>query len=128
MCETLVDWRGLHAELCGIGPVRQRTHKAIARTRGFCLKRTGANIDYERVVPHLYNWRPNGSCEEAYMDLWCAWAGSLSNTKIDVTIRSPFADRYKQTASKIAVAADSAAADKRQNVVSLATPLKLLTT
>ena len=46
------------------------------------------------------------------MDLWCSWAGSLSNTKIDVTIRSPFADRYKHTDTKTAVAADSAAADK----------------
>ena len=104
----------LHAELCSIGPVRQRTHKAIVRTLGFCVQRTSANVDYERVAPHLYTWRPNGSCEEAYMDLWCAWAGSLSNTKIDVTIRSAFADRYKNTATVPAVAANTAASDKRR--------------
>ena len=41
-----------------------------------------------------------------------AWAGSLSNMKIGVVVRSPFADRYKHTANKAAVAADSAAAKK----------------
>ena len=114
VCEKPVDRNGLHAELCAIGPTRQRTHKAIARTLGFCLKRAGAFVDYERVAPHLYNWRPNGTCEEAYMDLWCSWAGSLSNTKIDVTVRSAFADRYKCTHCKVAVAADAGAADKQR--------------
>ena len=111
-CEKHVDKRGLHAELCGIGPVRQRTHKALARTLGFCLKRAGANVDYERVAPQLYIWRPNGSCEEAYMDVWCSWPGALTNTKIDVTVRSAFASRYKNTCNKTGVAADIAAADK----------------
>ena len=113
-CEKLVDRRGLHAELCGIGPVRQRTHRNVARTLGFCLKRAGANVDYERAAPQLYIWRPNGSCEEAYMDVWCSWPGALTNTKVDVTVRSVFASRYKNTCSKPGVAADTAARDKQR--------------
>ena len=113
-CEKLVDRRGLHAELCGIGPVRQRTHRNVARTLGFCLKRAGANVDYERAAPQLYIWRPNGSCEEAYMDVWCSWPGALTNTKVDVTVRSVFASRYKNTCSKPGVAADTAAGDKQR--------------
>ena len=91
VCEKPVDRNGLHAELCAIGPTRNRTHKAIARTLGFCLKRAGAFVDYERVAPHLYRWDDRGVCEEAYMDVWVSWPGSFSNCKVDVTVRYPFA-------------------------------------
>ena len=46
------------------------------------------------------------------MDVWCSWPGALTNTKIDVTVRSPFASRHKNTCSKPGAAADAGAADK----------------
>ena len=113
-CDKLMDPHAVHAELCGIGPARQRAHKALARKLGWCLKRTGANVDYERVAPHLYRWDDRGVCEEAYMDVWVSWPGSFSNCKVDVTVRSPFAGRYKHAASRPAVAADAGAGDKER--------------
>ena len=46
------------------------------------------------------------------MDVWCSWPGALTNTKIDVTVRSAFACRYKNTCTRPGVAADTAAGDK----------------
>ena len=86
----------------------------MARCLGLCLRRTGANVDYERVAPHLYAWGADGACREAYMDIWCSWPGALANTKVDVTIRSPFARRYKHTSSVPSVAADAGARDKER--------------
>ena len=113
-CERDVDKHAVHAELCGVGPIRQRTHKAMARTLGWCLKRAGANVDFERVAPHLYYWRRDGTCEEAYMDVWCSWPGAFNNCKADVTVRSPFAGRYQQADKKPGVAADVAAGDEER--------------
>ena len=48
------------------------------------------------------------------MDVWCSWPGALTNTKVDVTVRSVFASRYKNTCSKPGVAADTAASDKQR--------------
>ena len=48
------------------------------------------------------------------MDVWCSWPGALTNTKIDVTVRSPFASRHKNTCNKPGIAADAAAGDKHR--------------
>ena len=48
------------------------------------------------------------------MEVWCSWPGAFVNTKIDVTIRSPFAGRYAGADRVPAVAANLGAYDKHR--------------
>ena len=44
--------------LCKLGPARLRPHKAVVSALAMQLRKTGAEVDLERVVPELLEGAP----------------------------------------------------------------------
>lgn len=99
-CGRRVGRRAGHATVCNKGPSQRRAYTALERTLGSLLREAGANVDLEMTVPELLEALPKGEAREAIMDLVVWWPGSTHCHLIDVTIRSPHAERYLPRASR----------------------------
>ena len=95
----------VHPLLCDHAAARLRPHRALCRAIGRACRATGAAVDYERHVPHMYIWEEaNQRHREAILDVVVTWPGATVLRSIDVTICCPLAERV-HTAWKVPGAA-----------------------
>ena len=113
LCGCAVDTFGVHLSLCKAGPARLRPHTALARRLGMQLRAVRGFVDYERPVPDLFTVDPHtGAISEAVLDIVCTFPGATSYHAVDVSIRSPDAERYGTADIRPGAAAASGEADK----------------
>ena len=122
LCLAQLDPGALHAHLCKIGPARLRPHRAVARVLGRVLRQAGANIDYERVLPHL-QVPERESGQEPTLDVVATWPTLLEQHAVDVTIRCPGAARYGPVAEEAGGTATQAEGEKRDRYGAEVMPL-----
>ena len=123
-CQAVIGRTGIHPQLCDRGPARLRTHRCVQTTLGTRLRQAGAITDYERTVPELCEWMPDGTCREAIVDIAARWPTGLRTTVLDVTIRSPHAARYEgHTTSTV----DLAESEKQRRYGESITPIAYTT-
>ena len=90
-----------------------RARRAVQRALCRELRRAGANVDLERVIPELSGRRQAGRQEAtAVMDLCVNFPGTAERLLIDVTIRAPHAARYKEAHRAVGTAAAAGAKEK----------------
>ena len=111
-CGVCVDSWGDHLLMCKAGPARLRPHRAIQRRLGQLLGAAGANVDFERPVPDMYRLRPDGSVQEAILDVVATFPGTTGYHAIDVSIRATQATRYAATAATAGVPSAAGALEK----------------
>jgi hypothetical protein len=93
-----------HVYCCQTGLARFRPHRHVLVTLADVLRGLGAHVDMERYCADLLRQRQDGSSEEAWMDVCAQFAGSPDLWRLDVTIRSPWAQGGR-AATKAGVAA-----------------------
>ena len=59
----------MHPLVCQRGAARLRPHRAVTTALGRGLKATGAEVDYERWIPHLYQLDERGAIKAAQLDI-----------------------------------------------------------
>ena len=98
---------------CSVGPGRMRAHRAVQHALCRELRRIGAEVDLERVVPELCGRPQSGrTSAAAVMDLWVACPGTAERYLMDVTIRAPHASRYPDAHIKVGTDAAAGAKEK----------------
>ena len=95
-----------HIYNCQAGCARFRKHKHVLGTLAHLCRADGAFVDVERFCADLGKRQPNGSLKEAWLDVCAQWPGDTSLWRMDVTIRSPWAD-YGRAALRPGLAADA---------------------
>jgi len=86
----------VHPFLCNVAAVRQRPHRACTTAWGRALRACGANVDYERHVPHLYKWdNTTQRFTEAILDVVTSWPGGSTLCPWDIVISCPHAARVR---------------------------------
>ena len=82
------------------------------------IEQAGGYADMERHVPELYDWvrsnneaKPTMRC--AILDMVSWFPGVLQQLWIDVSVRCLHAERYNESASKVAAVAGEAKKPKR---------------
>ena len=116
-CGISLDVYGDHALSCKKGGGCVRVHGSVAKVLGEAARESGAECQYEVVVPELLKGTPGAEhAVEAILDIhvWCAhpWPCELW---IDVTQRHPWAKRYQSRAPhENGVAAKKGEGDKRE--------------
>ena len=111
------DGETLHPLLCEHGGAKSRPHESVKMVCGGALRRAGAFIDYERVIPELadqvrrhaseHGQSETGEAEKdrvARLDVVASWPGQTTAWWLDVSVRCPTAERY---AAEKPAAADS---------------------
>ena len=79
------------------------------------MKAAGAEVDYERIVPELSGRAQSGrTAADAILDLYVTFPGSTQRYLVDVTVRSPHAQRYieKDSHLRVGVPSTEAASEK----------------
>ena len=79
----------VHPLICQRGAARLRPHRAVTTALGRGIKSTGAEIDYERWIPHLYQQDERGAIRAAQLDIAAVWPGAHALICYDVTIACP---------------------------------------
>ena len=100
-CGEVLDYRLTHpGTTCTKGPAKNRIHNYLKKTLHNCLHLAGAEVDLERCVPELTRetHRPDGGID-AIMDVVAAFPTATRQHWIDVTTRSPHAERYNTHAT-----------------------------
>ena len=72
------------------------------------MREAGAAVDMERYIPHLYDTTTKDGVtkqREAIMDVVIHFPGSWTNALVDVSIRCPHAERYKNASTEVSIAA-----------------------
>ena len=83
-----------HPLQCDAAAARLRPHRAVSTSFGRNLRAAGAEVDYERHVPHMYKWEPaRNAYTEAILDVVGVWPGDSVMRCYDITIASPHAKR-----------------------------------
>jgi len=113
-CGDELDGDVLHPQLCNAGPAHKRTHRALAHALANQLRGAGADCDFERHEAGWTRLGPRGEIVDGFSDLRVMWPGSARVFRIDVTVRSPHAARYAMARQQVAVAAATAAGEKRK--------------
>ena len=92
-----------------------RAHRHVQHALCRELRKAGAEVDLERVVPELSGRaRPNANSEPiAIVDLYVTVPGRPERFLVDVTVRSPHAARYVDAATRCGTAAAAGAKEKR---------------
>ena len=114
VCGAVLDACCEHPTVCDVGPVRMRTHKALARVLRRELLADGASVDLERPIPELAATDEAGTIQDAVLDLCVHWPGSPAQLLLDVSVRSQHATRYGASASRPGAAAASGEGDKER--------------
>ena len=92
-----------------------RPHRSLCNTLARLLRRSGAHVDLERAVPELYLVEAEGEkITEAILDVSSSYPGGLHKFLVDVTIKAPHADRYKDTDRVAGVAAQVGEREKSE--------------
>jgi hypothetical protein len=103
-CSELMDHPSgmlVHPHVCTHGAARMRAHRAISHIVGRHCRALGAAVDYERHIPHLYQWDAQGHrYTEAILDIAITWPGEAIVHSYDVCIGCPLADRYTPAATR----------------------------
>ena len=99
-CGYILEKRLIHpCATCNKGPAKNRHHDYIKVSLGDSLADANDYVDYERFIPELcIGDTSNGRGSDAVMDVVAAFPNAMRQYWIDVTIRSPRADRYNLTA------------------------------
>ena len=95
----------VHPLICQRRAARLRPHRAVTTALGRGLKATGAEIDYERWIPHLYQLDERGAIKAAQLDIAAVWPGAHALMCYDITISCPLKSGLDHTHSNVAVAA-----------------------
>ena len=110
MCEQSLAEHPVHPFCCQYGGARTRPHRAVQCTLRRLIEQAGGYADVERHVPELHDWVSNDN--EAAPEMRCAildvvswFPGVLQQLWIDVGVRWPHAEGYKESVSKPGVAA-----------------------
>ena len=111
-CGCPLDGPLIHPHRCKAGPARLRPHRGLATVLAQQAKQAGAHVDMERACPHLYLDQGEGRILEAIMDVVFHFPGGPSVRHIDVTVRSPHAERYAHADVIPGVAAKAGVSDK----------------
>ena len=107
--------RGLrHVWHCQTGVARLRIHNAIAGTAANDLRAAGGHVDVERAMPAMAKFLPDGTVEEAIMDVTAWWPGALEWYGVDVTVRYAGATRYSGAPRRAGQAANAAEREKHR--------------
>ena len=94
-------------------PACARTTLCVCVASGRTLRAAGAEVDYERHVPHMYQWDPEKRVyREAILDVVAVWPGDSAMRCYDVTIASPHAARVNNPWRRPGVAARAGEATK----------------
>ena len=109
--------------VCKAGPARLRPHRALQHKLGQLLVASGANVDYERPVPDMYRIRPDGTVQEAILDVVATYPATVGYWAIDVSIRATQASRYSDTHCRCGVPSTAGAAEKARRYGSDVLPL-----
>eukprot|EP00973_Karenia_brevis_P029599 4083168-Karenia_brevis.AAC.1 len=122
-CGHVLDEKMVHPTICKQGVSRMRPHRALAASACALLRKAGAEVDTERVVPELLSGDPGvrrataGEEEtpavDAKLDLVASFLAGPKQYWLDVTIRSPHAARYDNAHLHPGVAAEAAVKSKR---------------
>ena len=95
-----------HPLACDAAAARLRPHRAVSTAFDRDLRAAGAEVDYERHVPHMYTWDPDKNAyTEAILDVVGVWPGDSVLRCYDVTIASPHAKRVNNPWRRPGVAA-----------------------
>ena len=113
-CGKAMDSSLRHVWHCRTGVARLRIHNAIAGTLATELRAAGGHVDVERAMPAMAQFLPDGTVEEAIMDVTAWWPGALAWYGIDVTVRYAGATRYAGAHRRAGQAAAAAEAEKRR--------------
>ena len=109
--QALRDDDGLctHPLVCDAAAARLRPHRAVSTAIGRALRAAGAEVDYERHIPHLYQWdEEKQRYREAILDVVAVWPGDSVLRCWDVTIACPHAQRVAKAAEVPGAAVTSA--------------------
>jgi hypothetical protein len=96
----IFDKRLIHpCASCNKGPAKNRQHDFLKVSLSDSLGDANARVDYERVIPELcIGDTSNGCGSDAIMDVVATFPNATRQYWIDVTIRSPHANRYNTSA------------------------------
>eukprot|EP00974_Lingulodinium_polyedra_P104752 10141371-Lingulodinium_polyedra.AAC.1 len=94
VCGKELDEAMHHPQLCSAGPAHKRTHRAVVQALCDQLRRAGADCDVERHEPGWTSIDRKGEVVDGFSDLRASWPGSARVFRVDVTVRSPHAQRY----------------------------------
>ena len=111
-CGKALDTHMHHIWHCRTAVARLRIHDAVGHRLARSLRAAKGNVDIERAMPDMAIRKPDGSIEEAIMDLTCWLPGMPEWHGIDVTVRYPGATRYYGAADHVGKAATKAEAEK----------------
>ena len=124
--KPLRDETGLciHPLACDAAAARLRPHRATCTAVGRNLRAAGAEVDYERHVPHMYQWDATKQLyKEAILDVVSVWPGDSALRCYDITIASPHAARVNNPWRRPGVAARSGEARKATRYGNTVRPL-----
>jgi hypothetical protein len=101
-CGEILDRRLTHpCANCGKGPAKNRAHEFLKYTLSEVLHSAQAQQDIERLVPELCRGdTSNGRGADAIMDIVASFPNATRQYWIDVTVRSPHADRYNESGTR----------------------------
>jgi hypothetical protein len=101
-CGEQLDYRLTHpCSVCGKGPAKHRSHEFLKLSLAGALLQNQAQMDIERLVPELCRGNTSkGTATDAIMDIVAAFPNATRQYWIDVTVRSPHADRYNTSAAR----------------------------
>ena len=83
ICREPLDAELTHCELCNVGTVRHRPHRAMQVAIATEMKKAGAEVEIEAWIPELSRLG-----EDARMDLCIGWPGLAETAMWDVTVRA----------------------------------------
>ena len=97
---------------CQTGLARFRPHTNLIHTLSDALRNLGAHVDVERYCPELLRHKNNGEPQEAWLDVCAQFPGHVQLWRLDLTVRSSWAD-YGSMASRPGLAAASGVKAKK---------------
>ena len=113
-----------HPLECDAAAARLRPHRAVTVAVGRGLRGCGAEVDYERHVPHLYTWdEEKQRYTEAILDVVSVFPGDAQQRCYDITISSPHAQRVKNTWRRAGASARAGESRKKQRYGPAVRPL-----
>ena len=121
-CGEFLDHRLTHpCSACAKGPAKNRTHEFLKTSLGNAFQVCQAQMDFERLVLELCRGDTSkGIATDAIMDIVAAFPNATRQYWIDVTVRSPNAERYntsdaRNAANTVAHAASDEAKENGRN-------------
>ena len=110
MCEQSLATHPFHPFCCKYAGARNRPHRVVQCTLRRLVEQAGGHADMQRHVLELYDWHTNKDGKApvmrcAILDVVSWFPGVLQQYWIDVSVRCPHAERYRDSASKPGAAA-----------------------